>query len=309
LIKVVDLKKSYGRIEALKGISFEVKQGSIFGFIGKNGAGKTTTMNILTGLMRFDSGKVLIKGLDFLKNKAKLLKSIGYLPESPVFYDYMSGYEYLNFIGEITGQEIKKLNQNILHLLDKVNLKKQSKRRISSYSRGMKQRLALAVSIMNDPEILFLDEPASALDPEGRMEMLELIENLNAQNITIFLSTHILNDAERVCDKICIIDDGRIILNEKLSDLYDRYIQPVFDIEFENELKDEVEIFNKLKWIDGIKTSGKIISLTVNNIKNAKSEILKIISSLDNFVSSFQVRKSSLEDIFIKITNHYDKQQ
>jgi ABC-2 type transport system ATP-binding protein len=221
----------------------------------------------------------------------------------------MSGYEYLNFIGEITGQEIKKLNQNILHLLDKVNLKKQSKRRISSYSRGMKQRLALAVAIMNDPEILFLDEPASALDPEGRMEMLELIENMNAQNITIFLSTHILNDAERVCDKICIIDDGAIILNEKLSDLYDRYIQPVFDIEFENELKDEVEIFNKLKWIDGIKTSGKIISLTVNNIKNAKSEILKIISSLDNFVSSFQVRKSSLEDIFMKITNHYDKQQ
>ena len=309
MIKVVDLKKSYGRIEALKSISFEVKQGSVFGFIGKNGAGKTTTMNILTGLMRFDSGKVLIKGLDFLKNKAKLLKSIGYLPESPVFYDYMSGYEYLNFIGEITGQEIKKLNQNILHLLDKVNLKKQSKRRISSYSRGMKQRLALAVSIMNDPEILFLDEPASALDPEGRMEMLELIENMNAQNITIFLSTHILNDAERVCDKICIIDDGRIILNEKLTDLYDRYIQPVFDIEFEKELKDEVEIFNKLKWIDGIKTSGKIISLTVNNIKNAKSEILKIISSLDNFVSSFQVRKSSLEDIFIKITNHYDKQQ
>jgi ABC-2 type transport system ATP-binding protein len=309
LIKVADLKKNYGRLEALKGISFEVDKGSIFGFIGKNGAGKTTTMNILTGLMKFDTGKVFIKDLDFLKNKSKLLKLIGYLPEFPVFYDYMSGYEYLNFIGEITGQEIKYLNQNILELLDKVNLKKQSKRRISGYSRGMKQRLALAVALMNNPEILFLDEPASALDPEGRMEMLELIENLRDQNITIFLSTHILNDAERVCDKICIIDDGRIILNEKLSDLYDSYIQPVFDIEFENEIKDEKEVFNKLKWVDSIKTSGKIISLTVNNIENAKSEILKIISGLNNFVSSFQVRKSSLEDIFIKITNHHDKQQ
>jgi ABC-2 type transport system ATP-binding protein len=141
------------------------------------------------------------------------------------------------------------------------------------------------------------------------MEMLELIENLNAQNITIFLSTHILNDAERVCDKICILDDGRIILDDKLSDLYDRYMQPVFDIEFENDIKDEVEIFSKLKWIDSIKTSGRIISLTVNNIKNAKSEILKIISSLNNFVSSFQIRKSSLEDIFMKITDHRDKQQ
>jgi ABC-2 type transport system ATP-binding protein len=309
LIKVADLKKNYGHLEALKGISFEVDQGSIFGFIGKNGAGKTTTMNILTGLMKFDTGKVFIKDVDFLKNKSKLLKSIGYLPEFPVFYDYMSGYEYLNFIGEITGQEIKNLNQNILELLNKVNLKKQSKRRISGYSRGMKQRLALAVAMMNNPEILFLDEPASALDPEGRMEMLELIENLRDQNITIFLSTHILNDAERVCDKICIIDDGRIILDEKLSDLYNSYIQPVFDIEIENEIKDEKEVFNKLKWIDSIKTSGKIISLTVNNIENAKSEILKIISSMNNFVSSFQVRKSSLEDIFIKITNQHDKQQ
>jgi ABC-2 type transport system ATP-binding protein len=307
LIKVVDLKKNYGHLAALKGISFEVGAGSVFGFIGKNGAGKTTTMNILTGLMRFDSGKILIKDLDFTKNKERLLKSIGYLPEFPVFYDYMSGYEYLKFIGEIAGQETKKLNQNILNLLEKVNLKKQSKRRISGYSRGMRQRLALAVALMNDPEILFLDEPASALDPEGRMEMLELIENLQSQNITIFLSTHILNDAERVCDKICIIDGGTIILNEKLSVLNEKYIQPVFDIEFENAIKDEIEIFNKLKWVDNIRTSGKTVSITVNNIKGAKEEILKIISCLNNFALSFQIRRSSLEEIFLKITNHHDK--
>ena len=303
LIKVVDLKKSYQRLEVLKGISFDVQKGSVFGFIGKNGAGKTTTMNILTGLLRFESGQILINGMDFSKNKIELLKSIGYLPENPVFYEYMNAYEYLNFIGEITGLEIKKLNYDISHLLKAVNLKIQAKRRISGYSRGMKQRLALAAAIINEPDILFLDEPASALDPEGRLEMLALLEELKRQGKTIFLSTHILNDAERVCDEVCIIDEGRILLDEKLSDLYDKYIQPVFDIEFEKGLTVETEIFNKLSWVESIKACGKIINLSVNNIKIGRAEILKVLSGLDNYVTSFQIRKSSLEDIFINITN------
>jgi ABC-2 type transport system ATP-binding protein len=303
LIKVVDLKKSYKRLEVLKGISFDVKKGSVFGFIGKNGAGKTTTMNILTGLLRFESGQILIKGMDFSKNKIELLKSIGYLPENPVFYEYMNAYEYLNFIGEITGVEIKKLNFDISNLLKAVNLKIQAKRRISGYSRGMKQRLALAAAIIHEPDILFLDEPASALDPEGRLEMLALLEELKRLGKTIFLSTHILNDAERVCDEVCIIDEGRILLDEKLSDLYDKYIQPVFDIEFEKGLTVETEIFRKLSWVESIKACGKIINLSVNNIKIGRAEILKVLYGMDNYVTSFQIRKSSLEDIFINITN------
>jgi ABC-2 type transport system ATP-binding protein len=307
LIKVVDLKKSYKQLEVLKSISFDVKKGSVFGFIGKNGAGKTTTMNILTGLLRFESGQILINGMDFSKNKIELLKSIGYLPENPVFYEYMNAYEYLNFIGEITGLGTKKLNFDISHLLKTVNLKIHAKRRISGYSRGMKQRLALAAAIIHEPDILFLDEPASALDPEGRLEMLELLEELKRLGKTIFLSTHILNDAERVCDEVCIIDEGKILLDEKLSDLYDKYIQPVFDIEFEKVPTVETEVFNKLSWVESIKVFGKIINLSVNNIKIGRAEILKVLSGMDNYVTSFQIRKSSLEDIFINITNQGKK--
>jgi len=154
---------------------------------------------------------------------------------------------------------------------------------------------------MNNPEILFLDEPASALDPEGRLEMLELIESLKNDRITIFISTHILNDAERVCDKICIIDEGKIILTEDLSQLYKTYIQPIFDIEFEEEPGKEVNRLKKLSWIESIKRKGRRVSLYIKDIDHAKKEVLKEISKLKVNISSYQIRKSTLEDIFIRI--------
>jgi len=301
MIKVANLVKNYRNVEALKAISFEVDKGSVFGFIGRNGAGKTTTMNILTGLIRFNSGKIFIKGKDFLKHKRELVKSIGYLPETPAFYNYMNAYQYLNFMRDIIGFDAEKSGKYIKRLIEMVKLTKQAKRRIGGYSRGMKQRLALTVAFMNNPEILFLDEPASALDPEGRLEMLELIESLKNDRITIFISTHILNDAERVCDKICIIDEGKIILTEDLSQLYKTYIQPIFDIEFEEEPGKEVNWLKKLSWIESIKQKGRRVSLYVKDVDYAKKEVLKEISKLKVNISSYQIRKSTLEDIYIRM--------
>jgi ABC-2 type transport system ATP-binding protein len=301
MIRVTDLVKNYGRVEALKSISFEVDKGSVFGFIGRNGAGKTTTMNILTGLIRSNGGKIFIKGKDLLKYKQELVRSIGYLPETPAFYNYMNAYHYLNFMRDIIGSDADKSGKHIGKLIDMVKLTKQAKRRIGGYSRGMKQRLALAVAFMNNPEILFLDEPASALDPEGRLEMLELIESLKNDRITIFISTHILSDAERVCDKICIIDEGKIILTKDLSQLYKTYIQPIFDIEFEEEPGGKLDPLKKLRWIESIKQKGRKISLYVRDIDHAKKEILKEISKLNINITSYQIRKSTLEDIFIRM--------
>ncbi|MCG2791132.1 MAG: ABC transporter ATP-binding protein [Actinomycetia bacterium] len=303
MIKVVNLKKSYGHLEVLKSISFEVEKGSVFGFIGRNGAGKTTTMNILAGLIRFNDGEIFIKGKEFLKNKQELMKSIGYLPETPTFYNYMNAYEYLNFIVEIIGCDLKNKDKQITNLLGMVKLIKQAKRSIGGYSRGMKQRLALAVAFLNNPEILFLDEPASALDPEGRLEMLEIIEGLKDNKITIFLSTHILNDAERVCDKVCIIDEGKILLTEDLSKLYEVYMQPIFDIEFEKDPEYDLDLLKNFNWVESIKENGKIISLNVKDINYAKNEILKQLSKLNNTVISYRIRRSTLEDIFIKTVN------
>ena len=303
MIKVSGLKKSYGKIRALKSISFEVDRGSVFGFIGRNGAGKTTTMNILTGLMRFDKGKILIMDRDFKQYKDELIKKIGYLPETPTFYNYMNAYEYLGFIGKIAGYYQEGIKKRTDELLEIVGLGKKGKRKIGGYSRGMKQRLALATAIFKEPEILFLDEPSSALDPEGRLEMLDLIDDLKDNMITIFLSTHILSDAERVCDTICIIDEGEIILTEKLSRLYEKYIQPIFDIEFEGIPEEEARQLKKLNWVENIVENGKRLSLQVKDIKHAKKEILSELSKLDMNIESYQIRKRNLEDIFIGMMN------
>lgn len=303
MIKVVDLKKSYGRFEALKSISFEVKEGSVFGFIGRNGAGKTTTMNILTGLIGYDSGEISIRGIDFKKNRRKLIKQIGYLPETPAFYDYMNAYEYLDLIGNLSGYDKNNKSRRIEELLEIVKLKKNARRRIGGYSKGMKQRMALAVAIMSRPEILFMDEPSSALDPEGRLEMLELIDGLKNERITIFLSTHILNDAERVCDTICILDEGRILLTESLSGLYKKHIQPILDIEFEADPENEADSLKMLHWVKDVKIKGNRASIEVNDIDTAKKEIFKELSRFDNSILGYQIRKMNLEDIFIGTVN------
>ncbi|MHB1346770.1 MAG: ABC transporter ATP-binding protein [Candidatus Humimicrobiaceae bacterium] len=306
MIKVENLKKRYGKYEALKSISFEVEKGSVFGFIGRNGAGKTTTMNILAGLLKFDDGRIFFEEKDFIKERNQVMKLIGYLPETPSFYNYMNSYEYLSFIGDILGIGTKDKARKVSDLLGITRLtKKQAKRRIGGYSRGMKQRLALAVALMNKPEVLLLDEPASALDPEGRLEMLELIEELKDENITIFLSTHILNDAERVCNKICIIDEGKILIDKDLEELKKQYIQPIFDIEFEKDPAGQISIFKNLNWVENIKTNGRILSLYVSDIENAKKQVLKELPEINTFnnIVSYQIRKSTLEDIFIRMVN------
>jgi ABC-2 type transport system ATP-binding protein len=303
MIKVVNLKKKYGKFEVLKGINFEIKKGTVYGFLGQNGAGKSTTMNILTGLIGHDEGEIYIDGLDFTKNKEKLQKKIGYLTENPVFYNYMNACEYLSLIGDISCYPKDKIKLRVDELLEATELTGASKRRIGGYSRGMKQRLGLAVSIFNHPELLFLDEPASALDPQGRLDMLELVENFKNQGITVFLSTHILNDVERVCDEVSILDKGQIILSKSLEELKKDYTQPIFDIEFDKECNSIKRTLESYPWVLKTICDNKRVSVYVRDMNKAKSELIKVIAAEGNPVLSYQIRTSTLEDIFLRLVN------
>ncbi|MTI47501.1 MAG: ABC transporter ATP-binding protein [Firmicutes bacterium] len=303
MIELKELYKKYGSHIVLNGISLDVKKGSVFGFLGHNGAGKSTTMNILTGLISYDSGIVRINGKDMKSNKNEIMKNVGYLPETPKFYPYMNAYEYLSFIGNLSGYSKKEIRNRSKELLKQVKLESAEKRRIGGYSRGMKQRLGLAVAIFNKPEILFLDEPSSALDPEGRREIIEIIQNLKKQDITVFLSTHILNDVERVCDEVVILNDGEIALQGKLNKIKEDYILPVYDIEFENSIENIKELLLKESWIYNIHEKNKLISVYVKDRDTAKKQLLKLVSRFDNPVISYSMRKSNLEDIFLRVVN------
>lgn len=305
MLKVINLKKKYGNLEVLKGISFEIKKGTIYGFLGPNGAGKTTTMNILSGLIGHNGGKIILDGKDLNKNKRELLKKVGYLPQDPVFYGYMNAIEYLSFIGKINNMDEKEIRERTGSLLKTVGLSDAAKRKIGGYSGGMKQRFGIATALFKKPEIVFLDEPTSALDPEGRMEVLEFIKGLKNQGITVFLSTHILNDIERVCDEVSILDKGEILVSDNLENLKNKYIQPIFDIEFENDAPGIGERLQGVNWIKDVKVKGSSISVYVNDLRSAKDNLLRLIVDSGNPVTSFNIRKSNLEDIFIRLVNGY----
>ncbi|MGH4122401.1 MAG: ATP-binding cassette domain-containing protein [Clostridium sp.] len=306
MLKVVNINKKYGDFEVLNEISFEIKKGTIYGFLGPNGAGKSTTMNILSGLIDFNGGEIYLDGEDFKKNKRRLLKKVGYLPQNPVFYNYMNANEYLHFIGEIANMTEKNIRMRTIEILDIVKLTEVAKRKIGQYSGGMKQRLGIAVALFNKPEIVFLDEPTAALDPEGRMEILEFIKDLKSEGTTVFISTHILSDIERICDQVSILDKGKILVSDSLENLKNKYIQPIFDIEFEKHCVKLDKVLLDLKWVESVSINENKASIYVNNLDVAKAELLKVLVQEENTILSYNLRKSNLEDIFIRLVNEND---
>jgi ABC-2 type transport system ATP-binding protein len=210
IIRVEDLIKKYGDYTALDGLSFTVGKGDIFGFLGPNGAGKTTTIRILTTIIKADSGKVLIDGHDISREPLAVRQTINALPESSGYYEWMTGREYLEFFYNL--YEEKGSRKEVYELLESVGLAGKENHLIRSYSRGMKQRLGIARAIINKPRILFLDEPTNGLDPKGRKDIHELLTGMNRESgTTIFLSTHLLEDVDRLCNRVAIINYGKIV--------------------------------------------------------------------------------------------------
>lgn len=301
MIEVKGLVKRYGNFTVLKGIDFTVEKGSVFGFLGQNGAGKSTTMNIMTGLIDFQGGQVVMDGLNLQTHKNLLRQRIGYLPENPVFYGYMNAYEYLRFIADVSQYPAHQVTKRVDELLELVQLKQAAKRRVGGYSRGMKQRLGLAIALFNEPDYLFLDEPTSALDPEGRMEMLTLMEAFKESATTVFLSTHILADVERVCDRVSILHQGEIKLTEKMADLQQRYLQPIFDLEVDGNPTALLRQAEPLPWVEKVAVEGNKAAVHVNDIGIGQRELPKVIADSGLPLRSYQIRQTTLEDIFLRM--------
>ena len=205
---------------ALKDVNLHVEPGQIYGFIGPNGAGKSTTIKVLTGLLNYDSGKVLVNG--FSPREVKSRQFIGYSPEQPYFYDYLTGRELLQFYGKLVGLEGNLLNERITWALELLHADKDwIDRRLRSYSKGMMQRVGIAQAILGKPKLLILDEPMSGLDPMGRRDVREAILELNRDGVTIFYSSHLLSDVESISHRVAMIVDGRIVREGTVDDITD----------------------------------------------------------------------------------------
>ena len=217
MLRIDNLKKSFGGKKVLDGVSFRVPENTIFGFVGQNGAGKTTTMKIILGLLKEDEGEVYVNGVKAKYGSNETNRYIGYLPDVPEYYSFMTPKEYLGMCGEITGMKKNEIKERSAEILELVGLSGE-KRRIKGFSRGMKQRLGIAQALMNRPKLLICDEPTSALDPLGRKEILDVLVAAKEQTTVVF-STHILSDVERICDEIAFLHEGRIVLNGTIDEI------------------------------------------------------------------------------------------
>ncbi len=218
IITAKNLTKAFGGRVAVDHIDLDVAAGEFYGFLGPNGAGKTTTIRMLTGIIEPDEGEVTVGGYAS-GNKASIARVIGVVPEGRGFYEWMTAAEYLEFFADLYGMKSDEKNERIDSLLEKVGLTERRNSRVGTYSRGMKQRLALARALVHNPKILFLDEPTLGLDPQGQEDIQRLLKNLNKEGVTIFLSSHLLNEVSNLCSRIVILHNGRIVANGKLTEL------------------------------------------------------------------------------------------
>lgn len=231
VLEIRDLKKSFGRKEVLRGLNLSVPAHSIFGFIGKNGSGKTTTMKAVLGLLKPDEGEIRVMGERVRFGQTETNRYIGYLPDVPEFYPYMTAHEYLTFCGAVSGMSRSDTVKRSKELLELVGLKPE-RGRIRGFSRGMKQRLGIAQALLNRPELLICDEPTSALDPAGRKEILDILLTAREQT-TVLFSTHILSDVERICTQAAFLNDGEIAVQGTIPELRCRRSSDEFIVELE----------------------------------------------------------------------------
>ena len=303
-IRCENLSKHFGKVTAVDDLSLTVDQGVVFGFLGPNGAGKTTTLRLFTGMTDPTRGRMWVAGEDVSGRSLQLRSKVGYLPESPAYYGWMTGREFLRFTGDLYGLDSGGAKVRTGELLERVNLTESADRKIKGYSRGMQQRLGLAQALMNHPEILFLDEPASALDPMGRRDMLETIASLKGQT-TIFVSTHILADVERVCDRVAIINRGKMVTTGSIEELRSQRQGSVFELEFEEDPEPMAKRLAGVPWVksmDGHERGDRhVLRVDVSDVDVAKKELPRLAYECELTLLRYELPSASLEDVFMEL--------
>lgn len=298
-IETRELGKKFGDRAAVERLSLTVESGSVFGFLGPNGAGKTTTLRMLVGLARPTSGCAYVLG-ESVVGRREYLRRIGFLPDVPGFYNWMRPWEFLSLAGQtfgLSGQALRRRVDEVLELTGLLGVKT----RVGDFSRGMKQRLGMAQALVNDPELVFLDEPTSALDPIGRRDVLDAIGRL-AGRTTVFFSTHILADVERVCDTVAVLKDGRLVTQRRIQDLRESYASHFIYLQVEQKC-DLKALCCGLDWVGRIEPYREGWQLEPPDLAAAQQRLPGLLASHQLTLRHFELVEPSLEDIFVRLVN------
>jgi ABC-2 type transport system ATP-binding protein len=306
------LTKRYGSIVALDRLDLEVPAGSVFGFLGPNGAGKTTTLRLLTSLARATSGEATVGGVatgDGAPNRRGL---IGYLDQDPRFHGWMTARDLLELVGRLYCMPDAERRARITEVIEMVGLADAARRPIGGFSGGMRQRLGLAQAILNRPPVLLLDEPVSSLDPEGRVDMLAVIRGLGGDS-TVLFSTHILTDVERVCDRVAILDHGRLVTTGPMDELLERYARPIYRLEPEDGQEAALErltaALGLAPWVEGISESHGALRIAVRDGGDAGRALVAAIAEHGVALLAFERQRPTLEDVFLQLVGRHAREK
>lgn len=302
-LEIHDLSKKFGTHCVIDHINLEIPEHCIYGFLGQNGAGKTTTMKLITGLLESDAGHILVCGEQVQAKRPLTNRFIGYLPDVPEFYGYMTPLEYLTLCGQVTGLTKDVIKTRSKELLALVGLD-QERRKIKGFSRGMKQRLGIAQALLHEPKLLICDEPTSALDPIGRKELLDILSRVK-EKTTVLFSTHILSDVERICDHVAILHQGHIVIDGQLEALKAAHRHDGIRISFcqEAHLAQCVAYCKQVDFITGLSHEELTCTLQVTNVTQSKEQLLSFIVANRLDISNFEVLEPTLEHLFLEVVS------
>ena len=301
MIRTENLCKDFDEVKAVRNLNLKVEEGEIYGFLGPNGAGKTTTILMLLGILKPSRGKIYLFGEELSRNFLSLKSRIGVVSEKQYLYKEMTAGEYLDFFAELYG--VRNRKKRIEELLEAVGLLEVINRKVGAFSRGMQQKLGFARALLHDPDLLILDEPVSGLDPTGIKQIRDLVREENRKGRTVFISSHLLSEVERLCGRVGIINEGRLLAEDTMENLR-RKLTDVEELEVEvSEAKKEtLEALSSLDFVKGITKEGKKLTIKVKADKDHRAEISQLISQKGEVVLGIKVKEMSLEEAFITIT-------
>ncbi|PEC83003.1 ABC transporter ATP-binding protein [Bacillus cereus] len=295
-LEIKNVTKSFKGKIAVNNFSMELQAGECVGLIGPNGAGKSTLIKVISDIIHPTAGEVLLNGIKISKMKSE----IGYLPQYPNFFHWMTARETLTFMGQLSGLKKEELSKSIPKILEKVGLKGEENAKVSTFSGGMKQRLGIAQALLHKPSLIVMDEPVSALDPIGRREVLNLIEEIK-KDTTILLSTHILSDAEEICERFVIIKDGTKIEDTTITELLHHNSENKLMIEITAKDQKWIEVVKKLPYVKNVEVVGLKIKVKVQSIEINKNMLLQNALEHKVDIVKFEMSNDTLEEIFLKL--------
>jgi len=309
MITVENLKKYYKDVKAVGGISFKVNSGEIFGFLGPNGAGKTTTIKMLVTLLKPTEGTAKIVGYDIRKYPDKIRNNIGIVFQDPALDDILTGKENLDFHARMYGIKKGEKEKRVKEVLKLVSLEERADALVKNYSGGMRRRLEIARGLMHFPKILFLDEPTLGLDPQTRRTIWNYIKDLNEkEKITIFLTTHYMEEADYLCNRVAIIDYGKILVIDKPSKLKNKIGKDVITISCSNS-KSCADLLKREKWVESIKIHNSNITIGIKEVEKKLPLLIRIAERNNIKIKSIDIRKPTLEDVFLYYTGRKIREQ